>query len=94
MLHKKKAIPAQSRRDLASRYGCKPGGMIAVLCSCGRSGMVAWIVSGRQKHGWVTFPGMEIDHVKPEFLGGGSDASNLQLLCTKCNRSKGYKHGG
>ncbi len=35
---------------------------------------------------------LEIDHIMPVFLGGGSDPSNLQLLCFGCNRSKGRLH--
>ena len=59
----------------------------------GETGFVHWDIRNRQKHGWVTFPGLEIDHIEPEFHGGSSDPVNLQLLCTKCNRSKGYKRG-
>ena len=35
---------------------------------------------------------LEIDHVHPICLGGSSDPSNLQLLCSPCNKSKGSKH--
>jgi len=31
---------------------------------------------------------LEYDHVTPYSCGGSSDASNIQLLCKKCNRSK------
>lgn len=31
---------------------------------------------------------IEYDHVTPYSCGGSSDASNIQLLCQKCNRSK------
>lgn len=31
---------------------------------------------------------LEYDHVTPYSWGGSSDASNIQLLCQKCNRSK------
>ena len=92
-MRKKKSIPAKSRREVAIRYGCSPGKQVAVVCPCGATGLVHWDIRNRQKQGWVTFPGMEIDHIKPEFFGGSSDATNLQLLCTRCNRSKGYKHG-
>jgi len=34
----------------------------------------------------------EIDHIMPIFLGGSNWPENLQLLCKKCNRSKGHKH--
>lgn len=31
---------------------------------------------------------LEYDHITPFSCGGGSDASNIQLLCMSCNRSK------
>src|SRR5574343_638641 len=31
---------------------------------------------------------LEYDHIMPYSCGGNSDASNIQLLCLKCNRSK------
>lgn len=31
---------------------------------------------------------LEYDHIMPYSCGGSSDASNIQLLCKKCNRSK------
>lgn len=31
---------------------------------------------------------LEYDHIVPYSCGGSSDASNIQLLCQKCNRSK------
>ena len=31
---------------------------------------------------------LEYDHITPYSCGGSSDASNIQLLCKKCNRSK------
>jgi len=31
---------------------------------------------------------LEYDHITPFSCGGISDASNIQLLCRKCNRSK------
>lgn len=35
----------------------------------------------------------EIDHKTPICLGGDNSIDNLQLLCRRCNRSKGSKHG-
>jgi hypothetical protein len=32
---------------------------------------------------------LEIDHIVPEALGGGSEESNLWLACPRCNRFKG-----
>ena len=31
---------------------------------------------------------LEYDHIMPFSCGGSSDASNIQLLCMRCNRSK------
>jgi hypothetical protein len=31
---------------------------------------------------------LEYDHITPYSCGGSNDASNIQLLCLKCNRSK------
>ncbi|MBM3452385.1 MAG: HNH endonuclease [Bacteroidetes bacterium] len=31
---------------------------------------------------------LEYDHIVPYSCGGSSDASNIQLLCMRCNRSK------
>lgn len=31
---------------------------------------------------------LEFDHIMPFSCGGSSDASNIQLLCRRCNRSK------
>lgn len=36
---------------------------------------------------------MEFDHIKPLSKGGKTELNNLQLLCRKCNRSKGAKYG-
>lgn len=35
-----------------------------------------------------SFENLEYDHIMPYSCGGASDASNIQLLCMKCNRSK------
>lgn len=35
--------------------------------------------------------GYDIDHIMPLYLGGSNYPSNLQLLCSKCNRKKSYK---
>jgi 5-methylcytosine-specific restriction endonuclease McrA len=32
---------------------------------------------------------LELDHIIPLSMGGGSTARNLQLLCENCNRLKG-----
>lgn len=33
----------------------------------------------------------EVDHIVPVRRGGPSDASNLRVLCRKCNRAKGTR---
>ncbi|MFJ4703186.1 HNH endonuclease [Streptomyces sp. NPDC088768] len=34
---------------------------------------------------------LELDHVHPRSRGGSDDVSNLQVLCTSCNTSKGAR---
>jgi 5-methylcytosine-specific restriction endonuclease McrA len=38
--------------------------------------------------------GLEFDHIVPVSLGGSNTARNIELLCEKCNRSKGKKIDG
>jgi hypothetical protein len=35
-----------------------------------------------------SYENLEYDHISPYSCGGNGDASNIQLLCRKCNRSK------
>jgi len=37
---------------------------------------------------------LEVDHIRPRSRGGPDNPSNLQLLCTRCNRLKGSKVRG
>lgn len=34
---------------------------------------------------------LQVDHIKPWYLGGGNDPENLQALCEPCNAAKGTK---
>lgn len=91
---RKLAIPLSVRREIAIKYGCQPGKQKKVECYyCGCHGEVYWFshADGRPSS-WVTFPGLEIDHVIPEVEGGENRNENIVLACRNCNRSKGTKH--
>lgn len=85
---KKKAIPAASRRGIASANGCSPLKTTDAACHyCGAPGRIHWITAS-----WVWFEGLEMDHVIPESHRGDSSPANLVLACRRCNRSKGASH--
>lgn len=90
---KKQQILSAERRQVALKYGCKPGQMHEVSCYyCGAPGSMQWwqLYNGRPSS-WVSFSGLEIDHFIPENSGGGAEGKNLVLACRYCNRSKGSK---
>jgi 5-methylcytosine-specific restriction endonuclease McrA len=83
-------IPDSVRREVALRHGCEPGQQIPARCAyCSADGKIHWhrLRSGRPS-GWVSFVGLELDHVHPSSRGGASTARNLKLACRRCNRSK------
>lgn len=41
-----------------------------------------------------SYPGCEVDHIKPLMLGGKDHLSNLQLLCKPCHKEKTKGEGG
>lgn len=89
--YRKLAIPSEARRALAIKYGCQPGERKDVTCyHCGIPGAIHWfrLASGKPS-AWVTFPGLEMDHVEPEASGGSNSSKNLVLACRSCNRSRG-----
>lgn len=87
----KKAITAEQRRQIAAKYGCSPGKTIEASCAyCNAIGQITWFVQPRGK-GWVSFSGLEMDHVVAEYRGGETHCRNLTLACVKCNRSKSHK---
>lgn len=87
---RKVAIPLEVRRKVASKYKCAPGETVDAQCFyCGAPGQVHWhkLFSGRPSN-WVTFPGLELDHVHAEGEGGKATIENIVLACRGCNRSK------
>lgn len=93
---KKAQITMSTRREVAQRHGCSIGRTVRATCAlCGSGGSIEWRVgaSGRGQ-GQVIFQGLELDHIKPEALGGATASVNLQLACRPCNRSKGARVKG
>ncbi len=60
-----KAVPLSVRREVAVRHGGRVGDVVRAGCArCGRPGQIAWPVDRRSSY-WVSFPGLELDHVIP-----------------------------
>jgi 5-methylcytosine-specific restriction endonuclease McrA len=55
----------------------------------GRRVVVGYRCKGRCKRIFKSLDDLEVDHIKPISKGGTERISNLQLLCTRCNRLKG-----
>ncbi len=85
------AIPLESRRKIATKYGCTPGGDKDAACYvCGMVGRIWWPNNSKGRPGyWVSFSGLEISHFTAEAKGGESTEENLVLCCRTCNRSMG-----
>ena len=79
------------RRAVAKRSGAEPGEVVDIECHyCGYIGRAHWRRLSSGKPGsWVTFEGLELDHVISVEEGGDTSEDNLVLACTRCNRSKG-----
>ena len=90
---KKRSIPAKIRRDLAQKHGCSPGSSVKTPCAyCGFVGDIHWTVQPTDRGpGWVSFVGLEMDHVIAELSNGDATIENIVLACLPCNRSKGAK---
>ena len=90
-IYKKRAIPNSVRRDVALAAGATPGEDTPTECRyCGMAGLIAWPRLYCGKPGaWVTFPGLELDHIVPESVGGRATSENIVLACRPCNRKKG-----
>jgi len=58
---------------------------------CARCGWTPGDAVPVNRHGRPVYRGLEIDHVHPRSLGGTDDDTNLQVLCSSCNASKGAR---
>src|SRR5258708_4395750 len=77
---KKKRIPVSTRMAVAMRYGCSRGVEGDAWCVyCNSPGRVKWEIGYKGPTTRVTFPGLELDHILPEFLGGTDDQGNIVL---------------
>lgn len=87
---RKVSIPLAIRRAVAEKYKCPPGKTVDADCFyCGAPGQVSWMpLSDGRASSWVTFPGLELDHLEAEANGSEISKENIVLACRKCNRSK------
>ena len=92
--YKKKGVPDWLKKLVTIRddYTCQLCGKVGERdCRSGLAyeykGYIDWDCTRKAS---VRF---EFDHIIPEYLGGLTVESNIQLTCRKCNRSKGYGRG-
>lgn len=87
-------VPTRVRREVAAKYGCKPGESSDVECYyCGMPGKIIWPRKNDGEPGyWVSFS-LELDHFQSENHGGSTSCENIVLACRNCNRSKHTKDG-
>jgi len=92
--YKKALIPDVIRRAVAVAAGAIPGQDSTVPCHyCGQVGQIIWGTGRRGlPFSYITAtPGLDVDHVIPERLGGLTTLENLVMACRRCNRSKGSR---
>lgn len=85
----KRRVPDATRRAVALRAGAPgtPRTTTPARCHyCGRVGLIRWMTRS-----WVYFEDLHLDHVVPEFLGGGGEPDNIVLACRRCNLRKGWR---
>lgn len=78
---KKLAIHRARRAGMAAGDSMTPQQWRAMIHACGNR----CLCCGKPPTLWNR---LEADHVLPVSLGGGSQASNMQPLCQRCNRAK------
>lgn len=91
---KKSPIPLAVRRAIALAHGGIPGETVTAKCAyCDFEGTIQWpmLYTSERPGAWVTFGGLEMDHIYPESLGGPTTPENMTLACKPCNRRKGAK---
>ena len=84
-------IPASVRRQVAERYGMRPGLDTTLRCHyCPETTVARWPLGSRGLPTyWPLFgPGFGLDHVFPRSKGGRHVADNLVLACRSCNTRK------
>ena len=88
--YKKLTISQSTRRLVAKKYNCQPGETANAECYfCGMPGQIVWhkLRSGKPS-AWVSFSGLELDHLHPEAKGGETNHENIVLSCRTCNRGR------